>query len=148
MNTVSKMTLVLGLLISSTMVSAEPVVLDTLAMDTVTAGGPGRGYAVLAQAVHPIEHKPHDRHDVRPFGQHEPSHDKQNTGTAFSMAGFGLVNASASATGPGSSVKIVSIERITTQGVFIMTSISASGGQSASANLQQVASMTMTSMHP
>jgi hypothetical protein len=57
------------------------------------------------------------------------------------------VNATASATGPGSLVEILSIEKITSSGIYIFTQVLAMGGQSATATLQQFASMTISSAH-
>lgn len=124
---------------------AEPIALDTVAMDSVTAGGAGRGHAVAPFLVLPQLPTKHDHHHEAP--DHRDRSHQGTTKSPVMTVSSGSVSATASATGPGSTVKIVSIERVTAQGVFIITTVSASGGQSASASLMQMASVTTTSLH-
>jgi hypothetical protein len=126
---------------------AEPIVLDLSDMDAVTAGGPGRGHAVAPFLVLPHAESHREHPHPGPTRHGEDRHANGQPPTPVSTVNSGSVVATASATGPGSSVRIISIERVTAQGVFIFTSISASGGQSANASLQQLASVTTTNFH-
>ena len=138
------------LLVGSGLAFAEPISLDLAEMDMVTACGVDRG-SIDRPPTHEQSnnHRQNDLHRSQDK-PHNPPSDQHHSGAhplvaIPSSVSIAQVNATASATGPGSLVEILSIEKITSSGIYIFTQVLAMGGQSATATLQQFASMTISS---